>query len=121
MACAFSHSAKISRPRTPTPGASVACGVTIWRGGALPEAYRGCAFSCDPTGNLVHVDKLIPNGATFAAQPLLSGHEFLASRDDWFRPVFLTSGPDGALYICDMYRKIIEHPDYLPEEIRKHT
>ena len=100
---------------------SAACGIHIWRGGALPAAYDGCAFSCDPTGNLVHVDKLEPRGATFAAVPLLHGHEFLASRDDWCRPVFLATGPDGALYVCDMYRKTIEHPDYLPEEIRKRT
>ncbi len=100
---------------------SAACGITIWRGGALPAKYRGCAFSCDPTGNLVHVDRLIPRGATFAAEPLLAGREFLASRDDWHRPVFLATGPDGALYIADMYRKVIEHPDYLPEEIRKRT
>ena len=100
---------------------TAACGIMIWRGGALPDEYRGCAFSCDPTGNLVHVDKLQRQGSTFAAMPLLEGREFVASRDDWFRPVFLTSGPDGALYICDMYRRVIEHPDYLPEEIRKHT
>jgi putative membrane-bound dehydrogenase-like protein len=100
---------------------SAACAVTIWRGGALPPEYRGCAFSCDPTGNLVHVDKLVPNGASFSAEPLLYKKEVLASRDDWFRPVFLAPGPDGALYVCDMYRRVIEHPDYLPEEVRKHT
>ncbi len=102
---------------------SAACAITIWRGGALPEKYRGCAFTCDPTGNLVHVDRLEARGATFAAVPMFEKErrEFLASRDDWHRPVFLTSGPDGALYVCDMYRKTIEHPDYLPEEIRKRT
>jgi putative membrane-bound dehydrogenase-like protein len=100
---------------------SAACSVFIWRDGALPAAYNGCAFSCDPTGNLVHVDKLEPRGATFAAVSMLPKREFLASRDDWFRPVFLARGPDGALYIADMYRKVIEHPDYLPEEIRKRT
>ncbi len=100
---------------------SAACGVKIWRGGALPEKFDGCALSCDPTGNLVHVDKLVPRGATFAAEPLLDKRELLASSDDWCRPVFLQRGPDGALYVCDMYRKTIEHPDYLPEEIRKHT
>ena len=100
---------------------SAACGIHIWRGGALPEKYRGCAFACDPTGNLVHADRLLPRGPTFAAEPLLAGREFLASRDDWHRPVFLATGPGGALYIADMYRKVIEHPDYLPEEIRKRT
>ena len=100
---------------------SAACAITIWRGGALPDAYRGCALTCDPTGNLIHADKLTPRGATFAATAMFDGKEFLASRDDWFRPVFLASGPDGALYVADMYRKVIEHPDYLPEEIRKRT
>jgi putative membrane-bound dehydrogenase-like protein len=100
---------------------SAACGVHLWRGGALPARYEGCAFSCDPTGNLVHVDRLEPHGATFNAVPLLTGREFLAARDDYFRPVFSMRGNDGALYIADMYRKVIEHPDYLPEEVRKHT
>ena len=100
---------------------SAACSVWIWKGGALPEKFDGSALACDPTANLIHADRLIPRGATFAAEPLLANEELLASRDDWFRPVFLTGGRDGALYVCDMYRKVIEHPDYLPEEIRKHT
>lgn len=100
---------------------TAACAVFVFRGNGLPEGYRGGAFSCDPTGNLVHFDRLEPNGATFAARRARPGVEFLASADNWFRPVFLTSGPDGALYVADMYRKTIEHPDYLPVEIRKHT
>lgn len=100
---------------------SAACGVFIWPGGALPEQYVGCAISCDPTGNLVHVDKLVAKGGSYAAQPLLDKRELLAFKDDWARPVFVETGPDGALYVCDMYRKTIEHPDYLSQEIRKHT
>ena len=100
---------------------TAACGVTVYRGTGLPALYRGGAFSCDPTGNLVHFDRLEPQGATFSARPGRRGSEFLASTDNWFRPVFLTHGPDGALYVCDMYRKTIEHPDYLPVEIRKRT
>jgi putative membrane-bound dehydrogenase-like protein len=101
---------------------SAACAVTVWQGGALlPADYVGAVFSCDPTGNLVHADRLVPQGATFAARPFFSDREFLASRDDWFRPVFLAKGPEGALYVADMYRKVIEHPDYLSEEVRKHT
>ncbi|AGA29845.1 PVC-type heme-binding CxxCH protein [Singulisphaera acidiphila] len=100
---------------------TAACAVTVFRGNGLPDAFRGMVFSCDPTGNLVHVDRLDPQGATFAAYPAIKGAEFLASRDNWCRPVFLASGPDGALYVCDMYRKTIEHPDYLPVEIRKRT
>src|SRR5262249_40384383 len=92
-----------------------------YRGTALPQSYRGGAFSCDPTGNLVHFDRLDPDGVTFAARRVNPGVEFLASTDNWFRPVFLATGPDGALYVADMYRKTIEHPDYLPVEIRKRT
>lgn len=100
---------------------TAACAVTVFRGDGLPDAYRGGVFSCDPTGNLVHFDRLEPAGATFRARPPVAGVEFLASTDNWMRPVFLASGPDGALYICDMYRKTIEHPDYLPVEVRKRT
>lgn len=100
---------------------TAACAVTVFRGTGLPNLYRGDVFSCDPTGNLVHVDRLGPRGATFEARPATQGSEFFASSDNWCRPVFLASGPDGALYFCDMYRKTIEHPDYLPAEIRKRT
>ena len=101
---------------------SAACGVTVWQGrGALTPECEDAVFSCDPTGNLIHADRLSPRGATFSASPLYAGREFLASRDDWFRPVFIARGPEGALYVADMYRKVIEHPDYLPEEVRKHT
>jgi putative membrane-bound dehydrogenase-like protein len=100
---------------------TAACGVLVFRSSGLPAAYRGGAFSCDPTGNLVHFDALEPAGATFVARRSTEPSEFLASTDDWFRPCNLAQGPDGALYICDMYRKTIEHPDYLPPEIRKHT
>ena len=100
---------------------TAACGVMIYRGTGLPQEYYGNVFACDPTGNLVHRDRLSAVGATFSASRVLEKEELVASTDDWFRPVYLTSGPDGALYICDMYRKTIEHPQYLPEEVRKHT
>ena len=100
---------------------TAACAVTVFRGGGLPDPYLGGVFSCDPTGNLVHFDRLIPKGATFSAVRARDGIEFLASTDNWFRPVFLVHGPLGGLYVCDMYRKTIEHPDYLPAEIRKRT
>ncbi|HXU75586.1 MAG TPA: PVC-type heme-binding CxxCH protein [Methylomirabilota bacterium] len=98
-----------------------ACGVTIYDGTALPESYRGDSFTCEPAGNLVHHDILSPKGATFVARRPFPTNEFLASPDNWFRPVNLANGPDGALYVCDMYRKTIEHPEYLPEATRKVT
>ena len=118
----FPISANITTADSHAGSFSAACGITIWRGGsALPAVFDGAALACDPTGNLVHADRLVPHGASFTAEPLLKGHELLASRDDWFRPVSLARGPDGALYVADMYRQVIEHPDYLPEEVRKRT
>src|ERR1051326_4694224 len=98
-----------------------ACGMTISEGTALPDEYRGNSFTCEPAGNLVHRDVLVTNGVTYIAKRAFPTNEFLASPDNWFRPVNLANGPDGALYVCDMYRKTIEHPEYLPEATRKVT
>lgn len=97
---------------------TAASGVHIYRGDALPEAYYANAFTCESTGNLVHREVLQPLGGTFDSRPAQEGVEFLASTDEWFRPVNLELGPDGALYVIDMYRAVIEHPDWMPEELR---
>jgi putative membrane-bound dehydrogenase-like protein len=98
---------------------TAACGVNIYRGNNLPEKYRGLALTCDPTGNLVHAEKMEPWGPTFRSKPLYEDREFLASTDEWFRPVAIENGPDGALYIVDMYRAVIEHPDWVPDELKR--
>ncbi len=97
---------------------TAACGVFIYRGDLLPKKYQGCAFTCDPTGNLVHREVLHPRGVTFNALPGEKKKEFMASSHEWFRPVFLSHGPDGALYLIDMYRAVIEHPQFMPPELK---
>ena len=97
---------------------TAACGVEIYRGDALPAEFYGNGFTCEPTGNLVHREVLEPAGATFVSHPAREGVEFLASPDAWFRPVNLETGPDGALYVVDMYRCVIEHPQFVPEELK---
>ncbi|WP_158633643.1 PVC-type heme-binding CxxCH protein [Tautonia sociabilis] len=97
---------------------SAACGVTIYRGDRLPSSYRGSAFTCEPTGSLVHQEVLSPDGAGFKGHPPREGVEFLASTDPWCRPVSMAHGPDGALYVVDMYRAVIEHPQWMPPELR---
>ena len=87
----------------------------IERGGLLPAAYHGNAFVCEPLANLVHRRALEPSGATFIARRVEQGREFLASTDPAFRPVNLANGPDGALYLVDMYRELVEHPQFVPE------
>ncbi len=96
---------------------TAACGLVIYRGTALPEPYRENGFTCDPTSNIVHRTVLADNGPAWKGHRGEEGKEFLASTDNWFRPVFLANGPDGALYLCDMYRKTIEHPQYLPKDV----
>ncbi|MBE7536939.1 MAG: c-type cytochrome [Opitutaceae bacterium] len=95
-----------------------ACGVLIYDGDALGSDHRGNAFICEPAQNLVQRQVLHPEGATFRSEPVNGKREFLASTDTWFRPVFLGNGPDGALYVADMYRREIDHPAYVPEESR---
>jgi putative membrane-bound dehydrogenase-like protein len=95
-----------------------ASGVHIHRGDALPDGHRGSVFIAESAQNLVQRQLLAPDGVSFKAQPAREGVEFLASRDSWFRPVFLSDAPDGALYVVDMYRKDIDHPAYVPEASR---
>src|SRR6266542_339007 len=98
---------------------TAACGVHLYGGDLLPDKYRGAAFTCDPTGTPAHCEMLTEHGATFQSKPDRQGIEFLASPDDWFRPVSLAEGPDGALYVVDMYRAVIEHPEFMPPELQK--
>ena len=95
-------------------------GVTIYRGAAYPEQYRGQAFVGNVAGNLVHRRALAPKGATFTATRIDSKAEFLASTDNWFRPVNFLNAPDGTLHVLDMYREVVEHPWSIPDDIKSH-
>src|SRR5439155_21337241 len=84
----------------------------------LGKEYTGNTFTCEPVNLLVHRLVLTPKGSTFSARraPDEQHSEFLASTDNWFRPVQARTGPDGALYIVDMYRQVIEHPRWIPPD-----
>lgn len=97
---------------------TAACGICVYRGDALPPNYYGNVLTCEPTGHLVHREIMKPLGVTFTSTPAREGVEFFASRDEWCCPVNLEVGPDGAIYVVDMYRQIIEHPEWMPEELR---
>ena len=99
-----------------------ATGVTIYTGDAWPAEYRGNAFIGDVGSNLVHRKTVESKEDDIAlvARRATPKREFVASRDIWFRPVQFANGPDGNLYILDMYREVIEHPDSLPPLIKKH-
>jgi putative membrane-bound dehydrogenase-like protein len=96
-----------------------ACSPLIYTADLFPETYRNCSYVCEPANNLIHRDILVPNGVVYSAKRADADCEFLASTDIWFRPVNLTLGPDGAIYVCDFYREVIETPLSLTPELKK--
>jgi putative membrane-bound dehydrogenase-like protein len=100
---------------------TAACGLLISDSRQLPAASLGQALTCEPTGSLVHrVGLGRVAGKTIAEEPARD-REWLASTDPWFRPVNLEEGPEGGIYIVDMHRAVIEHPDWVPEELKHRT
>jgi putative membrane-bound dehydrogenase-like protein len=94
------------------------CSPLCYLGGQFPKECEGDILSCDPANNLVHRDRLEPKGATYVAKRIDEGCEFMASTDNWFRPVFLGLGPDGCVYVADFYREVIETPLSLPDDMK---
>ncbi len=95
-----------------------ACGIGIYRDNLLGPAYSGNSFTCESVYLAVHRLTLSPRGTTFSARRPAEevDKEFLSSTDKWFRPVQARTGPDGALWLVDMYRYVIEHPIWIPPE-----
>jgi len=95
-----------------------ACGLGLYRDTLLGNEFYGDAFICEPVHNLVRRLKLQPKGVTFSAHRPegKNSPEFLASTDNWFRPVEIRTGPDGGLWVVDMYRFLVEHPRWIQPE-----
>jgi putative membrane-bound dehydrogenase-like protein len=94
-----------------------ACGPSIYRDTLLfGDGDTTHAFTCEPFHNLVQHSVLRDSIATFEGKRASDGEkDFFASADRWSRPVFTRTGPDGALWVADMYRYMIEHPEWLPK------
>jgi mono/diheme cytochrome c family protein len=97
---------------------TAACGPVIYRGDLLPD-LRDNVFVCEPSGNLIKRIALESKGDRLAGRNVYEGEEFIASTDERFRPVNLANGPDGGLYIVDMYHGIIQHRIYLTTYLRQ--
>ena len=90
------------------------CSITLpYLGGAFPASFDRVACLAESAHNMVHCDVWSDAGATYSARRLEEKAEFIASTDAWFRPVNMYIGPDGALYLIDYYRKVIEHPEWM--------
>jgi glucose/arabinose dehydrogenase/mono/diheme cytochrome c family protein len=95
-----------------------ACGPVIYRGEMFPDQFYGAAFLCEPTGNLIRCEFLHEENGFITATNAFPKTEFLTSSDERFRPVNLCNGPDGALYVVDMYQGLLQHRIYLTTYLR---
>jgi mono/diheme cytochrome c family protein/glucose/arabinose dehydrogenase len=97
-----------------------ACGPGVYRDDLLGSDVRGDLFVCEVAGNLIkRFDVTEMDDGSLKADPVDDPIEFLTSTDERFRPVQTMTGPDGALYICDMYRGIIQHRIYMTSFLRR--
>ncbi len=94
-----------------------ACSAIVVRSKSLGDEFEGNALVCEPVHNLVHRAVLDERGATYRADRAATEQksEFLRSSDPWFRPVRVAIGPDGMIWVVDMYRAVIEHPEWIPQ------
>ncbi len=104
---------KTLRPDGTLPKPTATCGALIYRGDAFPAAYRANAFVPEPGANLVKRFTMSETDGVPKATNTAKSKEFLTSTDERFRPVQAANGPDGALYLVDMYRGIIQHQSFL--------
>jgi putative membrane-bound dehydrogenase-like protein len=109
-------------PRFNNPGSAnhftSACSAIVYRDDLFGPAFSHSTFVSEPVHNLIHREILSAKGVTFSSRraPDEQQSEFLASSDNWFRPTSIQTGPDGALWIADMYRAVIEHPEWIPRD-----
>lgn len=95
-----------------------ACSEIVSRNAGLGQAMLGATLVCEPVHNLVSRARLEPLGASFRAIRFAEdeNREWLRSDDAWFRPVRVENAPDGSVWVLDMYRRVIEHPEWIPED-----
>ncbi len=93
-----------------------ACSPIVYRDDLFGQSFQSSTFVCEPVHNLIHREVMRAKGITFQSSRASDEKtsEFLASSDNWFRPTRVRTGPDGALWIADMYRLVIEHPQWIP-------
>ena len=98
---------------------TAACAPTVYRGDLFPAEFLNNAFVCEPGGNLVRRVALREQDGTLVGENPHKQSEFMTSKDELFRPVNLAGGPDGALYVVDMYHGLIQHRAYVTSYLRK--
>lgn len=95
---------------------TASCGQSIFRGDKLPNSVRGDLFICEPVGRLIRRAKVLNKDGEVLLKNAYDKAEFLSSSDMNFRPVNTFTGPDGCLYIVDMYHGIIQESNWTRED-----
>ncbi|MFL5338807.1 MAG: PVC-type heme-binding CxxCH protein [Gemmataceae bacterium] len=109
-------------PRFNDPGAAnrftSACSPIVYRDTFYGPHFDNNTFVSEPVHNLVHREIMKPLGLSFRSERAIDEQksEFLASTDNWFRPTMISTGPDGCIWVADMYRAVIEHPQWIPKD-----
>ena len=96
-----------------------ACGPYIHQTATLGSVYQDDAFICVPEANLIKRIKLNTSALEQNGEFAYSDQEFLVSSDEAFRPVNMTCGPDGSMYVVDFHRGIIQHKIYMTNYLRE--
>ncbi len=102
---------------------SATCGQSVVRSAAMPQ-WHGNAVTCEPVGRFIRMSRFEWKDGAGVAHNAFPGSEFIRGTDAYFRPVWTENGPDGGLYIADMYRGIIQESEWFPTavtpELRAH-
>ncbi|MBW3628901.1 MAG: ThuA domain-containing protein [Gemmatimonadetes bacterium] len=79
----------------------------VYTARSFPRPYwNRIGFVAEPTGHLVGEFILEPAGSTYdATHP----RNLVTSDDQWFSPVAVEVGPDGAIWLADWYNYVIQH------------
>jgi len=95
------------------------CGYTFYRDSLFDRLVKPSIYLSCPVHNCVHREEIQWNGLLMQTSRSSdeASSEFLRSADSWFRPTAIRTGPDGALYIADMYRLVIEHPEWIDKTL----
>ncbi|MGY8770054.1 MAG: PVC-type heme-binding CxxCH protein [Pirellulales bacterium] len=117
----ISHCDTRYRPLNAPTKFTSACSTIVYRDQIFGPQFSNNTFTSEPVYNLIHRRVLIPQGARFTSRRLPSeeNSEFFRSNDPWCRPTSVQVGPDGAIYVADMYRQVIEHPEWINDELEK--
>ena len=94
---------------------TASCGPAIFRGNNLPADLKGDLLICEPVGRLIRRAEVMNREGKIVLKNVYDQKEFIASTDMNFRPVHTATGPDGCLYIVDMYRGIIQESNWTKE------